>query len=108
MMHAPVSPHARTHPPVTRTRRREDRVLTELRRVLAGAGQLPLDLLGEGPVRDRREAAARVDALARELVARMVGADWDEGAAPSAVTSVLAASVPEAETVLLRAARARR
>jgi hypothetical protein len=110
-MHAPVTPHARSHPPVTRTRLdllAEDRLLAELRRVLAGAGQLPLDLLGEGPVRDRVEAAARVDALARELVARMRGAGWDEGAAPSAVTSVLAASVPEAETVLLRAARARR
>jgi hypothetical protein len=107
-MHVPVTPHARTHPPVTRTRRREERVLAELRRVLAGAGQLPLDLLGDGPVRDRVEAAARVDALARELVARMAGAGWAEGAAPSAVTSVLAASVPEAETVLLRAARARR
>ena len=54
------------------------------------------------------EAAARVDTLARELVARMRDAHWDEGAAPSAVMSVLAASVPEAETVLLRAARARR
>jgi hypothetical protein len=112
MMHAPVTPHARTHPPVTRHRRRadpvDDRVLAQLRRVLAGAGQLPLDLLGDGPVRDRGEAAARVDALARALVDRMRGAGWDEGAAPSAVTSVLAASVPEAETVLLRAARARR
>ncbi|MDD7934566.1 hypothetical protein [Actinomycetospora straminea] len=93
---------------MTRTRRREDRVLGELRRVLAGAAGVPLDLLGDGPVRDRVEAAARVDALARELVERMRGAGWDEGAAPSAVTSVLAASVPEAETVLLRAARARR
>ena len=108
MMHAPVTPHSRTHPPVTRSRRREDRVLAELRRVLAGAGQLPLDLLGDGPVRDRAEAAARVDALARALVERMRGAGWDEGAAPSAVTSVLASSVPEAETVLLRAARTRR
>ena len=86
----------------------DDRLLAHLRRVLAGAGHLPLDLLGDGPVRDRGEAAARVDALARELVDRMRGAGWDEGAAPSAVTSVLAASVPEAETVLLRAARARR
>jgi hypothetical protein len=107
-MHAPVTPHARTHPPVTRTRRREDRVLTDLRRVLAGAGQLPLDLLGEGPVRDRVEAAARVDALARELVARMRGEGWAEGAAPRVVTSVLAASVPEAEAVLRRVARGRR
>ena len=107
-MHAPVTPHARSHPPVTRTRGREERLLLDLRRVLAGAGHLPLDLLGDGPVRDRAEAAARVDAVARELVARKRDAHWDEGAAPSAVTSVLAASVPEAETVLLRAARARR
>jgi hypothetical protein len=109
-MHAPATPHARPHPVVTRTRthRREDRVLLELRRVLADTGHLPLDLLGDGPVRDHDEAARRVDALARELVERMRGAGWDEGAAPSAVTSVLAASVPEAETVLLRAARAHR
>jgi hypothetical protein len=109
-MHAPVTPHARTHPAVTRTRRhprREDRVLPDLRRVLAGAGQLPLDLLGEGPVRDRVEAAARVDTLARELVARMRGEGWDEGAAPWVVTSVLAASVPEAEALLRRVARGR-
>lgn len=107
-MHAPASPHARPHPVVTRTRRREDRLLADLRRVLADAGHLPLDLLGEGPVRDHDEAAERVDALARELVERMRGAGWREGAVPSAVTSVLAASVPEAETVLLRAARTRR
>ncbi|GLZ46663.1 hypothetical protein Acsp06_28480 [Actinomycetospora sp. NBRC 106375] len=110
-MHAPVTPHARAHPPVTRTRtapRRADRLLPDLRRVLAGAGQLPLDLLGEGPVRDRVEAAARVDTLARELVARMQDAGWDEGAAPRVVTSVLAASVPEAEAVLRRVARGRR
>ncbi|MEJ2886545.1 hypothetical protein [Actinomycetospora aeridis] len=117
-MHAPATPHARPHPVVTRTResrcpdsaalgvRRDDRVLVDLRRVLAGTGHLPLDLLGDGPVRDHDDAARRVDALARELVERMRGAGWDEGAAPSAVTSVLAASVPEAETVLLRAARA--
>jgi hypothetical protein len=107
-MHAPVTPHARTHPPVTRTRHREDRVLTDLRRVLAAAGQLPLDLLGEGPVRDRVEAAARVDTLARELVARMRDEGWAEGAAPRVVTSVLASSVPEAEAVLRRVARGRR
>lgn len=107
-MHAPATPHARPHPVVTRRRRREDRLLADLRRVLADSGQLPLDLLGEGPVRDHDEAAERVDGLARELVARMHGAGWQEGAVPSAVTSVLAASVPEAETVLLRAARTRR
>jgi len=107
-MHAPVTPHARSHPPVTRTRGREERLLLDLRRVLAGAGHLPLDLLGDGPVRDRAEAAARVDTLARELVARMRDADWDEGAAPPPVTSVLAGSVPAAETVPLRAPRPRR
>ncbi|TDQ60669.1 hypothetical protein EV188_103167 [Actinomycetospora succinea] len=107
-MHAPATPHARPHPVVTRRRRREDLLLADLRRVLAGTGHLPLDLLGEGPVRDVGEAAERVDALARELVERMDGAGWQEGAVPSAVTSVLAASVPEAETVLLRAARTRR
>jgi hypothetical protein len=93
---------------VTRIRGREDRVLTDLRRVLAAAGQLPLDLLGEGPVRDRVEAAARVDTLARELVARMRDEGWAEGAAPRVVTSVLASSVPEAEAVLRRVARGRR
>ena len=87
-MHAPASPHARPHPVVTRTRqsrwassaalrrRCEDRLLADLRRVLADAGHLPLDLLGEGPVRDHDEAAERVDALARELVERMRGAGW--------------------------------
>lgn len=111
MTHAPVTPRPSTHPPVWRRHRhhvREGGLVARLRVVLAGAGHLELDLLGDAPVRTRAEADARVDALAHELVARMRDAGWDETAAPSAVTSVLAASVPEAETVLLRAARARR
>ena len=116
MTRAPATPHPVTRPsgcaappPGARTRRRHGRdVLGELRVVLARAGHLDLDLLGEGPVRTLAEADERVDALARELVTRMRDAGWDETAAPCAVTSVLAASVPEAEGVLLRAARARR
>ncbi len=48
--------------------------------------------------------AARVDFLAHELCERMDAEDWRPGAAPLAVTSVLAASVPAAEALLLRAA----
>ena len=46
---------------------------------------------------DAGDAAARVDALARELVARMRTAGWDEGEAPRAVASVLAASAVAVE-----------
>jgi hypothetical protein len=116
MTHAPATPHPITRPSggsapppraVARRRHRRD-VVGDLRTALARAAHLDLDLLGDGPVRTRAEADERVDALARELVARMRDAGWDEAAAPCAVTSVLAASVPEAEGVLLRAARARR
>lgn len=86
-----------------------DRLLGELRRVLAAAwideDPLPLDHLGASPVRSRAEMVARVDALARALCERMDAEDWEPGAAPLAVTSVLAASVPAAEALLLRAAR---
>ena len=107
-MHAPVTPHARAHPVVTRHATRETRVLAELRRVLTDAPPLPLDLLGEGPVLDAAQASARRDALAHELVDRMAAARWDERAAPAVVTSVLATSLPEAEAALLRGARSRR
>jgi hypothetical protein len=65
---------------------------------------VPLDLLGAGPVRSRADLAARIDALTADLLERMDGEGWDPGAAPRAVTSVLAASVPAAEAALLRAA----
>ena len=79
-----------------------DALLPELRTALAAA-DLRLELLGGDP--GPFDARARVDALARELVARMREARWDAGAAPTVITSVLAASVPDAEAVLLRAAR---
>ena len=63
------------------------------------------DLLGADPVRSGADALARIDALARELVARMDAAGWSAAAAPAAVTSVLAASVPAAEAALRRHAR---
>jgi hypothetical protein len=85
-----------------------DRLLGELRTALAAAwiadDLLPLEHLGSGPVRSRADAAARVDALAHALCDRMDAEGWDPGAAPLAVTSVLAASVPAAEALLLRAA----
>lgn len=85
-----------------------DRLLGELRSALAAAWiaeqPLPLEHLGAGPVRSRAEVAARVDSLARQLCERMDAEGWDPGAAPRAVTSVLAASVPAAEALLLRAA----
>ena len=97
MTHAP-----RTHPvriPSPVRHRSEESLLDELRAALASAN-LRLELLGSDP-----DAPARVDALARELVARMQAAGWDAGAAPCAVTSVLAASVPDAEAALLRVSR---
>ena len=114
MMHAPVTPHARTTRAVERapargpTRWTTGSLGRELRRVLAGAGGPPASTCSATGRSAPRGGDERVDALVRELVARMRGAGWDEAAAPCAVTSVLAASVPEAETVLLRAARARR
>jgi hypothetical protein len=85
-----------------------DRLLGELRAVLAAAwiaeAALPLEHLGMGPVRSPADVVARVDALAHELCDRMDAEGWDPGAAPLAVTSVLAASVPAAEALLLRAA----
>ena len=85
-----------------------DRLLADLRSALAAAwvadDPLPLEHLGAGPVRSRDDVAARVDALAHELCERMDAEGWDPGAAPRAVTSVLAASVPAAEALLLRAA----
>jgi hypothetical protein len=70
-----------------------------------------LHLLGAGspaPLESAGEVLARVDELAHELVEHMRSRGWAEAAAPEAVTSVLAASVPPAEAVLLRAARSRR
>ncbi|HEY2193036.1 MAG TPA: hypothetical protein VGH76_12185 [Actinomycetospora sp.] len=85
-----------------------DRLLADLRSALAaawlGEDPLPLEHLGAGPVRSRDDVAARVDSLAHELCERMDAEGWDPGAAPLAVTSVLAASVPAAEALLLRAA----
>ena len=85
-----------------------DGLLADLRSALAAAwvadDALPLEHLGAGPVRSRDDVAARVDALAHELCERMDAEGWDPGAAPRAVTSVLAASVPAAEALLLRAA----
>jgi hypothetical protein len=85
-----------------------DGLLADLRSALAAAwvadAPLPLEHLGAGPVRSRDDVAARVDALAHELCERMDAEGWDPGAAPRAVTSVLAASVPAAEALLLRAA----
>ena len=85
-----------------------DALLADLRAALAAAwvadDPLPLEHLGAGPVRSRDDVAARVDALAHELCERMDAEGWDPGAAPRAVTSVLAASVPAAEALLLRAA----
>ncbi|MCD2193399.1 hypothetical protein LQ327_08375 [Actinomycetospora endophytica] len=85
-----------------------DRLIGELRSALAAAwiaeDPLPLEHLGAGPVRSRAEVLARVDSLAHELCERMDAEGWDPGAAPLAVTSVLAASVPAAEALLLRAA----
>jgi hypothetical protein len=85
-----------------------DRLLADLRSALAaawiGEDPLPLEHLGAGPVRSRDDVAARVDSLAHALCERMDAEGWDPGAAPLAVTSVLAASVPAAEALLLRAA----
>jgi hypothetical protein len=85
-----------------------EHLVVELRSALAGAwiadDPLPLEHLGAGPVRCRDDVLARIDALARALLARMDDEAWDPGAAPRAVTSVLAASVPAAEALLLRAA----
>ncbi len=85
-----------------------DRLLADLRAALATAwlaeDPLPLEHLGAGPVRSRDDIAARVDSLAHALCDRMDAEHWDPGAAPLAVTSVLAASVPAAEALLLRAA----
>jgi hypothetical protein len=85
-----------------------DRLLGELRTALAAAwiaeDPLPLEHLGTGPVRSRADVVARVDSLARELCERMDAESWDPGAAPRAMTSVLAASVPAVEALLLRAA----
>ncbi|MDL5154579.1 hypothetical protein [Actinomycetospora termitidis] len=87
-------------------------MLAELRSALALAcldddTSVPLDHLGAGPVRSRADLAARIEALAQALLERMDAEDWDPGAAPRAVTSVLAASVPAAEAALLRAAGSR-
>ncbi|NMO92117.1 hypothetical protein [Actinomycetospora sp. TBRC 11914] len=85
-----------------------DRLLADLRSALAAAwvaeDRLPLEHLGAGPVHSRDDVAARLDQLAHELCERMDAEGWDPGAAPLAVTSVLAASVPAAEALLLRAA----
>jgi hypothetical protein len=99
----PGCPHpGRTDPPA------RDGLLADLRSALAAAwvadDPLPLEHLGAGPVRSRDDVAARVDSLAHELCERMDAEGWDPGAAPRAVTSVLAASVPAAEALLLRAA----
>lgn len=103
MTHVPRTHPVRTPPHVRR--RSEESLLGELRTALASA-DLRLELLGDEPVEpDVLDAPARIDALARELVARMQAAGWDAGAAPCAVTSVLAASVPDAEAALLRVAR---
>lgn len=100
-------------------------LLGELRAAVAGAHRLDLpalaahpgaavtvgplfDLLGDAPVATAADASARVETLAHALVARMREAGWDAGAAPAAVTSVLAASVPAAEDALRRHARPRR
>jgi hypothetical protein len=95
-------------PPPARTAPARDGLLADLRSALAAAwvadDPLPLEHLGAGPVRSRDDVAARVDALAHELCERMDAEGWDPGAAPRAVTSVLAASVPAAEALLLRAA----
>ncbi|MEJ2869630.1 hypothetical protein WCD74_17790 [Actinomycetospora sp. OC33-EN08] len=84
-------------------------MLAELRSALALAcldtdATVPLDHLGAGPLRCRADVSARIDTLARALLERMDAEDWDPGAAPRAVTSVLAASVPAVEAALLRAA----
>jgi hypothetical protein len=95
-------------PPPGRTAPARDGLLADLRSALAAAwvadDPLPLEHLGAGPVRSRDDVAARVDSLAHELCERMDAEGWDPGAAPRAVTSVLAASVPAAEALLLRAA----
>jgi hypothetical protein len=112
----------RPHHPAPPTRAAVAALVGELRVVLAAAHHLDpvalraraaesvdapvsLELLGDAPLRTGADALARLDALARELVARMEDASWDAGAAPGAVTSVLAASVPAAEAALLRLAR---
>ena len=102
-------PHSLRRRPACPSPAARDRLLDDLRATLAAAclGQdaaLQVDHLGARPVRSSAELAARVDTLALELLARMDAEGWDPGAAPRAVTSVLAASVPAAEAVLLRAA----
>ena len=96
-----------------------DALLGELRAAVAGAHRLDLpalaarpgatvsagplfDLLGDDPVVTAADASARVEVLVGALVTRMREARWDAGAAPAAVTSVLAASVPAAEAALRR------
>ena len=130
-------PHAPTTRPTRSTSSRSPRhrcprpaadVVGDLRAVIAAAHGLDLTvlhaapadpvhpggclhLLGAGsaaPLATAGEALTRVDELAHDLVARMGARGWAEVAAPEVVTSVLAASVPAAEAVLLRAARSRR
>jgi hypothetical protein len=125
MPHAPLTRPRPTRPRTAHPAGRSDRAaLARLRDAIADAHQLDLaalrdrpeatvrseslQLLGDRPIRTGADATARLDALAHELLARMRAAGWDEGEAPRAVTSVLAASVPAAEAVLLRAARSRR
>lgn len=124
----PASRAARGREPRRPCPRPSDSVVAELRAVIAVAHDLDvaalrarpadpvavhgcLHLLGAGspaPLRTAGDALGRIDELAHDLVARMRARGWAEGAAPEAVTSVLAASVPAAEEVLLRAARSRR
>ncbi|GLZ52822.1 hypothetical protein [Actinomycetospora sp. NBRC 106378] len=91
--------------PATWRTRAVDDVRAALALACLGDGAtVPFDLLGAGPVRSRADLAARVETLTDALLERMDAEGWDPGAAPRAVTSVLAASVPAVEAALLRAA----
>ncbi|MCD2188377.1 MULTISPECIES: hypothetical protein [Actinomycetospora] len=107
MSHAPLH-YLRRHTACPRPTTWRTRAADDVRAALALAclddKAVPLDLLGAGPVRSRADLAARIDALTEDLLERMDDEGWDPGAAPRAVTSVLAASVPAAEAALLRAA----
>ncbi|WP_018331819.1 hypothetical protein [Actinomycetospora chiangmaiensis] len=101
--------HLRRHAVCPRPATWRTRASDELRAALAlaclgDAATVPFDLLGSGPVRSRADLTARIDTLTAALLERMDAEGWDPGAAPRAVTSVLAASVPAAEAALLRAA----
>lgn len=101
----PLRRHTVCRPPATWRTRAVDDVRAALALACLGDdATVPFDLLGAGPVRSRADLAARIETLTDALLARMDAEGWDPGAAPRAVTSVLAASVPAAEAALLRAA----